>query len=164
MWAKTATPPVWSGWVSPTPPSNSWRPIQIPRNQIAGISRKKISPKKNAVSTRARGRRTKYAPRTPAIAPLAPMFGMLASRTVPNVRVTKVWSAVAATPAARYQSRNRTLPRASSMLFPKIQRNSMLPRMCTQLPCRNIEVNVPSHHDRCWVKTWLPTWMLSQGP
>ena len=82
------------------------------------------------------------------MAPLAPIFGMLASRTVPKVSVTKVCSAVAAIPAARYQSRNRTLPSASSTLLPKIQRNSMLPMMCSQLPCMNIELNVPSHHGR----------------
>src|SRR5437870_6393920 len=59
MCAKTATPPVWSGCVSPTPPCHTCRAIQIPRNQIAGISRKKMKPKKIAVNTRARGSRRK---------------------------------------------------------------------------------------------------------
>ena len=59
----------------------------MPRNQKAGISRMRMIPMKITVSTRARGRSTKYAPSTPAIAPLAPMFGMLASLTLPAVSV-----------------------------------------------------------------------------
>ena len=59
----------------------------MPRNQNAWISRMRMIPKKITVRTRARGRSTKYAPRTPAIAPLAPMFGMLASVTLPAVSV-----------------------------------------------------------------------------
>src|SRR5437867_2789641 len=52
MWAKTATPPVWSGCVRPRPPCQIWSAIQIPRNQTAGISRrKKKNPRKIAVST-----------------------------------------------------------------------------------------------------------------
>ena len=31
------------------------------------------------------------------------------------------------------------------MLFPKIQRKSMLPRMCSQLACMNIPVKTPSY-------------------
>src|SRR5207248_8557899 len=45
MCANTATPPVWSGCVIPTPPCHSCSAIQTPRNQIAGISRKKMRPK-----------------------------------------------------------------------------------------------------------------------
>src|ERR1700750_2187279 len=82
------------------------------------------------------------------------MVGTLASRTVPKSSVTNDCTAVATTPAARYQKRNRTLPSASSTLFPKIHRKSMFPRMCSQLPCMNIEVNVLSHHDSVWVTTW----------
>src|SRR5262249_45306971 len=57
MWAKTATPPVWSGCVRPTPPCQICSRIQIPRNHTAGISRK--MKKKMRVRTRARGSRTK---------------------------------------------------------------------------------------------------------
>src|SRR5690349_7224499 len=42
MCANTATPPVWLGWVIPTPPCHTWSAIQMPRNQTAGISRRKI--------------------------------------------------------------------------------------------------------------------------
>ena len=79
MWAKKAVPPPALGCTSERLPVQSWSAIQMPRNQIAGISRMKMRPKKISVSTRARGSSTKYAPSTPAIAPLAPMFGMLAS-------------------------------------------------------------------------------------
>ena len=71
------------------------------------------------------------------------MFGMLAARTPANASVTTVCAAIAATPAARYQTRKRTVPSASSTLLPKIQRKSMLPRMCSQLACMNIPVNTP---------------------
>ena len=92
----------------------------------------------------------KYAPRTPAIAPLAPMFGMLAPDFDANSSVMKVWSALAAMPAARYQKTNFTEPIASSTLLPKIHRNSMLPRMCSQLACMNMPVKTPSYHGSAW--------------
>ena len=66
-------------------------------------------------------------------------------RTRRRRSVTTVCGAIAASPAARYQTRNRTLPMASSTLLPKIQRKSMLPRMCSQLACMNIQVNTPSY-------------------
>ena len=116
----------------------------------------KMSPKKISVSTLERGRRTKYAPRTPAIAPLAPMFGMLAAGTPANSSVTNVCTAIATIPAARYQKRKPTWPSASSMLLPKIQRKSMLPRMWIQPPCMNIDVNVPSYHGRWCRKMVFP--------
>ena len=50
-----------------------------------------------------------------------------------------VCTAVATRPPAMYQRRKRTLPSASSTLFPKIHRNSMLKMMCSQPPCMNIE-------------------------
>src|SRR4051794_4895766 len=162
MWAKTATPPVWSGCVKPAPPCQICRPIQMPRNQTARISRK--MKKKISVSTRARGSSTKYAPSTAAIAPLAPMFGMLASCVVPKCRVTTDCVAIAATPAARYQSRKRTLPSASSTLLPKIQRKSMFPRMCSQPPCMNIDVNVLSSHPRLCATAWPFSTTRSHGP
>src|SRR5919198_832903 len=117
MCAKNATPPPCSGRRIPSPPSKSWSRIQIPRKRIAGTSwRKKKNPRKIAVSTFAFGRSRKYAPSTAAIAPLAPMFGMLASCGPPHCRVTNVCSAVAAIPPTRYQNKKRTWPRASSTL------------------------------------------------
>ena len=71
-----------------------------------------------------------------------------ASRVQSAPIARKINSAVAATPAARYQSRKRTFPSASSTLLPKIQRNSMLPRMCSQPPCMNIDVNTLSYQGR----------------
>src|SRR5204863_302531 len=68
------------------------------------------------------------------------MFGTLASAVLPRRSVTAVWAAIAATPAARYQTRKRTRPSASSTLLPKIHRKSMLPRMCCQLACMNMAV------------------------
>ena len=38
--------------------------------------------------------------------------------------------------------RNRSRPIESSMLLPKIHRNSMLKMMCSQPPCMNIEVKI----------------------
>ena len=150
MWAKNATPPPACGWTKLRPPSQIWRPIQTSRNQKAGISRMRMIPKKITVRTRARGKSTKYAPRTPAIAPLAPMFGMLAALVPANSRVIAVCSANAARPAARYQARKPTEPIASSTLLPKIQRNSMFPRMCSQLACMNIPVKTPSYQGSAW--------------
>ena len=40
------------------------------------------------------------------------------------------------------RSTKRTRPIESSMLFPKIHRNSMLKMMCSQPPCMNIEVKI----------------------
>ena len=50
------------------------------------------------------------------------------------------------------------------MLLPKIQRKSMLPMMCNQLPCMNIEVNavipqpsptaVPGGHEETTSQGW----------
>src|SRR5437764_6710853 len=159
MCANTATPAVDWGAKRPRPPSIACSRNQIPRKTIAGISqRKKKKPRKTAVSTRARGRSRKYAPSTAAIAPLAPMFGMLASAAPPNCSVTKVCNAVAATPPRRYQTRKRTLPSASSTLFPKIQRKSMLPRMWIQLACMNIELKTVS------TSSWWWRAMPTQGP
>ena len=42
---------------------------------------------------------------------------------------------------------NLTGPRLSSMLLPKIHRNSMLKMMCSQPPCTNMPVSGVSHHD-----------------
>src|SRR5205823_9593075 len=98
MCAKNAVPPPDCGCRNVSPPDHSCRTIQMPRNQTAGISRMRMIPKKISVSTRARGRRTKYAPSTPAIAPLAPMFGTLAAPTPANSRVTKLCTAMAAMP------------------------------------------------------------------
>ena len=151
MCAKKAVPPPDWGERIERPPDQICSPIQMPRNQYAWISRMRMIPMKITVRTRARGRSTKYAPRTPAIAPLAPMFGMLASVTLPAVSVITVCSAVAASPAAIYQTKKRTLPSASSTLLPKIQRKSMLPRMCSQLACMNIELNAPSYHGSGWI-------------
>src|SRR4051794_8435973 len=95
------------------------------------------------------------------MAPLAPMFGMLASPGDPKASVTIVCVAVAARPAARYQKRNLTRPSDSSMLFPKIQRKSMLPRMCAHDACMNIEVNAPSYQGSGWICGVTGTW---QGP
>src|SRR5262245_39131154 len=111
MWAKNATPPPEAGVVTEIVPSSACNRIQKPRTKVAGTSRKrKKKPRKIAVSTLARGRSRKYAPRTPAIAPLAPMLGMLASAGVPKCSVTSVCVAVAASPASRYQIRKRTRP------------------------------------------------------
>ena len=78
MCAKNAVPPPLCGERIESPPDQTCSPIQMheepDRRDLADDEMKKIS-----VSTRARGRSTKYAPSTPAIAPLAPMFGMLAS-------------------------------------------------------------------------------------
>ena len=78
------------------------------------------------------------------------MFGMLRSTSPANSIVTNDWSAVAESPAARYQRKKRTRPIASSTLLPKIQRKSMLPPMWIQLPCMNIDVNAPSYQGRWW--------------
>src|SRR5438105_9539344 len=82
------------------------------------------------------------------MAPLAPRLGTLASCSEPQWSVTQVCAAVAASPAATYQQKKRTRPSASSTLLPKIQRKSMLPMMCDQLACMNIELNAPSYHGR----------------
>ena len=49
-----------------------------------------------------------------------------------------------------YQKKKRTCPSASSMLLPKIQRKSMLPRMCSQPACMNIAVKTPSYQGSGW--------------
>ena len=51
-----------------------------------------------AVRTRARGKKTMYAPMTPAMAPLAPTMGMSGS---PWARDSSVCAAAAAMPLAR---------------------------------------------------------------
>src|SRR6266498_2644889 len=84
-WAKNATPPPASGWRTAKPPSHSWNRNQKPRNRIAGTGTRK---KPMNVSTLARGSSTKYAPRTAAIAPLAPRFGMLSSTCDANSNPT----------------------------------------------------------------------------
>ena len=68
--------------------------------------------------------------------------------------MTNVCAAVAATPASRYQMRNRTWPSASSTLLPKIQRKSMFPPMCTRPPCMNIELKTVA----------TTSWWRSAGP
>ena len=73
---------------------------------------------------------------------------MLAPAASVKASVTKVCSPAAAIPAAMYQTRKRMCPNASSTLLPKIQRNSMLPAMCSQLPCRNIELKTPSYQGK----------------
>src|SRR3712207_1562160 len=88
------------------------------------------------------------------------MFGMLASSGVPKLSVTNVCVAVAASPPARYQRRYRSLPSESSKLLPKIQRKSMLPMMCSQLPCMNVDGKAPSYHDPAALTACEPT----QGP
>ena len=75
--AKNATPPPLSGCVIAVPPDQSWNTNQKPRKKSAGIGRRKKPDERQ--DARALGRSTRYAPRTPAIAPLAPTFGTLAS-------------------------------------------------------------------------------------
>jgi len=158
MWAKKAVPPPDCGARSDSPPDQICRPIQMPRNQNAWISRIRMIPKKISVSTRARGSSTKYAPSTPAIAPLAPMFGMLASSVLPNPSVIADCTAIAAMPAARYQKTKRSGPIASSTLLPKIHRKSMFPTMCSQLACMNMPVKTPSYHGSGCTANWTGTW------
>ena len=43
----------------------------------------------------------------------------------------------------------------SSMLLPKIHRNSMLPPRCSSPPCMNIELNGVIH-DAGWPSSWPP--------
>ncbi len=61
-----------------TAPLRNWMRNQIPRKKYAGISTtvKKMN-RGRSVTTFARGNRTRYAPRTPAIAPDAPMLGTI---------------------------------------------------------------------------------------
>ena len=49
--------------------------------------------------------------------------------------------AVAIAPPIRYSSRKRHRPLRSSMLLPKTHRNSMLPKRCGMLSCRNMVRN-----------------------
>ena len=72
--------------MSEKPPCQSWKTNQKPRKNIAeiGTGRKP----KSSVTTRAWGRSTKYAPSTPAIAPLAPTVGMLAAAVPAKCSVT----------------------------------------------------------------------------
>src|SRR6185503_4868058 len=94
--AANATPPLASGCVSENPPCHSWKTNQKPRKNIAGIG---MGRKPNSsVTTRAWGRSTKYAPRTPAIAPLAPTVGTLAASTPEKCRVTHACASAAANP------------------------------------------------------------------
>src|SRR5829696_6244542 len=61
-------------------------------------------------------------------------------------------------------------PIESSMLLPKIQRNSMFPPRCSRLPCMNIEVKIVSHGEAFpepksppahWI--WLPDTSLTHS-
>jgi hypothetical protein len=117
----------------------------MPRKTNAGISTRN---QPTSVSTFAPGTRTRYAPRTAAIAPLAPTFGMLACSAPAKSSVTHVCRAVAAIPPAMYQKKKRTDPSASSTLFPKIQRKSMFPARCSRPPCMNIEARAPRYQGR----------------
>ena len=55
------------------------------------------------------------------------------------------WADAAIKPVKTKKSKKRACPIASSMLFPKIQRNHMFPIRWNQLPWENIEVNMLAH-------------------
>src|SRR3954468_12328055 len=92
-WAPNATPPPCPGCVSEKPPCQSSNTNQIPRKMTAEIGRGRNP--KSSVITRAWGSSTKYAPSTPAIAPLAPTVGTLAAPMPAKWSVTSVWTSAA---------------------------------------------------------------------
>ena len=98
-WAANATPPPEPGWVSEKSACQSSKTNQSPR-KIEARSGNGISPK-SSVTTRARGRITKYAPSTPAIAPDAPTVGMLAACVPAQWSVTHACPSAATKPDAR---------------------------------------------------------------
>ena len=97
MCAQNAVPPP-AAFAMPSDPMplTSWSRNQIPRKKMAGIStRSKKITTKIAVSTRDCGYRTKYAPMTAAMAPLAPSMGTLENG------LKRIWMTPAAAPAPR---------------------------------------------------------------
>jgi hypothetical protein len=52
----------------------------------------------------------------------------------------------------------------SSMLLPKIHRNSMLPPRCRIEPCMNIDVSTVSHVGGWSERTWLASPQTSCSP
>src|SRR3954452_658616 len=80
MCAHQATPPAPSGMLSEATPERSCMPNQNKRYRTAGICtiHGKMKMGMN-VTTRLRGKETRYAPSTPAIAPEAPTVGMVDS-------------------------------------------------------------------------------------
>src|SRR5271155_3836779 len=79
--AQNATPPMFCPCTASAVavPLRKFRTNQYPRMTHAGTHSTNT---KNHVSTRAFGYRTKYAPRTPAIAPLAPRVGTVECKLI----------------------------------------------------------------------------------
>ena len=134
MCAKNATPPPASGCRIEKPPSQSWNTNQMPRNQTAGISRKKIRMKKNS-RQHARARQEQEVG--------AEHAGDRAGRA--DVRDARALGARELERDERLQRHrgepgrrgtrggSAPCPSASSTLLPKIQRKSMLPPTWSQL-------------------------------
>lgn len=102
---------------------------------IAGISVTVTKKNKNRkVLMFEDGNITKYAPKTPETAPLAPSIGILD----PGVRRNCV--AFPTIPAARYKNEYLKILSLASTLSPKIHKNHMFESMCKNPPCKNIEV------------------------
>lgn len=92
--AHQATPPPASaGTAAAAVPLKSWIRNHEPNTNEAGNSNTKgMNRTGRNVAIRARGKHTRYAPRTPAIAPLAPIIGTGETGSMAT------WNEVAATP------------------------------------------------------------------
>ncbi len=80
------------------------------------------------------GNNTKYAPNTPATAPLAPSIG------IDEADINKYCRIFPTIPDKKYRIKNGTNPRCPSILSPNTQRNHMLDRICKNPPCKNMAV------------------------
>ena len=94
------------------------------------------------VSTTPRGYRTMYAPRTPAIAPLAPMFGIAGSPGAPHWSVTSVCSAPRPHPGPEVEDDVAEAAERVLDVVPEDPEEQHVPEQVDiQLPCMNIEMN-----------------------
>ena len=94
----------------------------------------RMNPSGTSVNTRTRGKRTRYAPITPLIAPDAPTIGIAEPGSATHLQQRRRQA------AQQVEGDESRRVIESSMLLPKSQRNHMLPSRCIHEPCRNIEV------------------------
>src|SRR5271157_5429762 len=157
--AQKAIPPEFPLWAAMevAAPLRNCATNQYPRTTHAGSHTKKTKNNGTSVSTRERGYRMKYAPITPAMAPLAPTVGMV------ELAFSSVWNMAAATPHVRENTRYHACPTRSSTLSPKTHSAHMLKMRASHEPCRNIEVKIGRMAAIGGTKR-VPSWeMRSQG-
>ena len=115
----------------------------MPRKKIAGTSM--TWKKRNSgisVTMRDCGYSTKYAPITPAMAPLAPTIGTIESGSM------MVCASAAADAAQQVEHEEAAVSHAVLDVVAEDPEISMLPATCRMPPWRNIEVNTVTHEKR----------------